>query len=763
MFGIYNEHCRIEFDPDGGGLRKITNCLLADECLKGGNPEAMPFRIYTDLTKEFEIGLNEKFQLVFDDPATISQRVIQPGCCRLVEEGDGKDLTLRYEGDETEVHLRVALEEHTGNSEWCLSITNTGEVPRTFLASFPYLDGVRPGPDSRANLATAMDQAGLVVPAWDRPGGVLGEGGQMSMQWHAIWDPPSESALGLIIMDSDVRPKRMILEEPSIEVQYFPPVTLAPGESLDLPPILMLVYRGGWRPTAREYRAWFGRAYPTVEPPEWFRWSDGCAGRHFKKGGPGVKGDYGGQFALESLRDLPNVHLRVPVDNCEYAFYSRGSMLQGVHTDGDNVIREDMGGADAMREGITGVHRLGLHATLYVEGYIVHKESELALSGKAERWSVMHKDGTITGPYTKQGFYHMCPGCTDWQDHLAGTVGRLLRETGADGIRLDSLGFYYLPCYNPAHGHVTPFAYNDWIRKLLLKVRKAALAVNPNALLTTEGPADWFGQWFHGALTSKCSRDLPLMRLAVGPYRPYVYTAPGPVWGSVSGFPGGGCGGSDLKTLEGNWMCARFPVHEALVWGDVADEDPRSSDPQIVTRRFEGDDYWAVVAVRPACQDRFEWPWGTGLSDKHGNYILTLSGLAPQVGDAILCDIESLTWTPLQTEHHNNDLLLKLRTNWALVILRQRDGPVVVGFNPLRTLRSNGSTTLRLKELSAKPVGGRQVRALVRAPGLRVTHRKINVPGEVTITVPPDALPGYYGVYVSGKNLLGVKRFLKVE
>jgi glycosidase len=61
----------------------------------------------------------------------------------------------------------------------------------------------------------------------------------------------------------------------------------------------------------------------------------------------------------------------------------------------------------------------------------------------------MHKDGTIDGPYTKQGFYHMWPRLHEWQDHLADTAARLLRETGVDGIRLDSLGFYFLPCYTP--------------------------------------------------------------------------------------------------------------------------------------------------------------------------------------------------------------------------------------------------------------------------------------------------------------------------
>ena len=562
MVGIENRHCRIEFDRKTGGLRRLTNRLLGDECLKGGRPEAVPFRIYADFTKEFELA---------DNPAAISRTVIQPGKCRLVEVRDDRGLALRYAGGGLEVRLRVALAEQTGASDWSLRVTNTGAKPRKIMVSFPCLAGVRLGPDATTNLATAMDQAGTITPAWARHGGIVGHSHQMSMQWHAIWDPVSHSALGLILMDADARPKRLVLAKPNIELSYFPPVTLAPGATLDLPPARVLVYRGDWRPAARAYRAWFDQAYTCVEPPAWFRRSDGCEGRHFKKGGPGITADYGGQFVLDSFRDLPRAHLGIPIDNLEYACYSRGSMLHGVHTDGDNIIREDMGGAAAMREGIAGVHRLGLHATLYIEGYIVHKESELARTGKAERWSVMHKDGSITGNYTKQGFYHMCPGCTQWQDHLATTVTRLLRETGADGVRLDSLGFYFLPCYNPAHKHATPFGYNQWMKQLLAKVREAAIKVNPKVLLTTEAPVDWFGQWFHGALTQVYPRDLPPMRLAVGPYRPYAYAPGGPVWGSVSGLAGGRtCWEADLETLEGNWLCARFPAHEALVWGDVA-------------------------------------------------------------------------------------------------------------------------------------------------------------------------------------------------
>lgn len=352
----------------------------------------------------------------------------------------------------------------------------------------------------------------------------------------------------------------------------------------------------------------------------------------------------------------------------------------------------------------------------------------------------------------------MCPGSVEWQDHLADSVGRLLRETGADGVRLDSLGFYYLPCYNPAHKHGDPFGYNKWMQELLAKVHKAVVAANPNALLTTEGSADWYTPWVHGALASRCSRDLPFMRLALGPYRPYIY-ATGAVWASLSGFPGGGCGSTEINILDANWLCARFPAHEALVWGDVVDEHPRSSDPEIVTRQFVGDGYWAVVAVRPACQDLI-WPRGTGLSEKHADYTLTFPDLAPRVEGAVLCDIETLTWTPLEIDRNGNNLVLHLQTNWALVILRQSGGPAVVGFEPLPSLHPGASTTFALEKMSADGDGGP---VLVTAPGLNVTRNEISLTGDVTINVPTGAFPGHYSVSVSGENLLGVKRFLVVD
>lgn len=756
---LEDSHCRIEFDARGG-LTRILNRDLGDECLKGGNPGTAPFRLYADPGKAFDIVNNSKFQLVFDDPAEVSRTVLDPGHCHLADVIRDDGLTLRYEAPGLEIRLRVTMAGEPGVSDWALRVTNTGDAPREFLTSFPCLDGIRPGAEPGNNLATAMDQGGLVVPAWERPGGVLGESNQLSMQWHAVWDPAAKSALGVIFMDADVRPKRLILSEPRLEVQYFPPAVLAPGASIDFPKARVLVYEGDWRPAARAYRRWYGGAYPHLEPPAWFRQSDGEAGMHFKHGAPGSPPSYGGQHVIQSWRELPGLQLAYPIDAWEYAFYCHTSMVENdaaytPHTDGENVIREDLGGAAAMRDGIAEVHRVGHHAILYVEGFLVYGKCDLGRSGAAARWAIMAKDGSQTGPYTRQDFYHMCPGAVEWQDHLAGMVARLLRETGADGVRLDSLGFYYRPCYNPEHHHATPFGYNDWLKQLLGKVRAAAVAVKPDVLLLTEGSADWLGPYVHGALTSRCPRELSPMRIAVGPFRPYVY-ATGPLWASLSGFAG--AGGGIITDPGWNWACAQDPVHEALVWGEVKD-DPVSSDPEIVARCFEGAGYFALPVARPA-SDKPIWPRGTTVSEKRAPYMLAVSVEATDIADAAVCDIETGTWAPLAITRQDGNLQFSLESNWALVVLRKLGGPALVDLNELPATAAGGSVEVRLTALTEG--SARPLRVKLIAPGLDAPTAETAVPGMLTLRVPDGALPGNYAVRVEGDGVLGMKRFLAV-
>ena len=93
----------------------------------------------------------------------------------------------------------------------------------------------------------------------------------------------------------------------------------------------------------------------------------------------------------------------------------------------------------------------------------------------------------------------------------------------------------------------------------------------------------------------------------------------------------------------------RFGVHKTLVSGDVADDDPAASDPEIVTRCFHDNKHWAIVAAKPQCQ-KLVWDDLTGLSAKRRDYTVTASGIAAPVREALACDIETMSWSPLEFE-----------------------------------------------------------------------------------------------------------------
>jgi hypothetical protein len=777
--GLENETVRIAFDAQAGELISLKNLVRGDEYLKDRTNNGGPFRIFSDFREDFDVSTKGGRYVASVDPADIAGSIVDPLKCRLVSRSfrrtrTGLSLDLTYE-DATgrwRADLEVWLPDRGNTSEWNLEITNISPVATVQMTAFPDVSGFRLGQDGNTNLQTALRDGGSIVPAWSGSGGVYGNGGMQSMQWHALFDRKMGECLGLIVQDGEIRNKWFRFPEPRIQVVYFPAATLAPGQSWKAPKTQLMIGNGDWKPVARAYSAWFSGAFKMVETPEWVKALDGWHGVWFaKKGGLQPDGGGGLAHAINSFTELAEVYREQPVDMHEYAFHTQGSALHNVHTDGDNILRSDLGGAAALKEGISAIHRLGYRFTFYVEGYIVHQTSELAKSGKAQRWSVMHKDGTITGDYTKQNFFHMCPGCLEWQDHLAEVASRLVRETGADGVRLDSLGYYFLSCYNPAHRHDTPFGYNQWIQQLLDKVSRAVRAVNPECVLTTEAGVDFYSQWFHGALIQTYPRDLPLVRLALPAYRPFVYSQGGPVFCSLAGLPGGGNGYPNLteqRQLDENWRSMRQGVGETLVWGEVADEDPQASLPDVTCRLFSGPEYSVVVGARAASDAPLRFPDNVGLSNKREPFTARVKGVNGPVEGAYLYDIEKAVVTRLKVRKEGDDWILPVEnTNWFMVLLRPPQGPALGSFSALRTLHAGESAEVDLALLTpasrkAKVQATLASRGLAFAPG-NTTSVSVTLPGKATLVVPAGTAPGRYEVELKGEKLVGIKRFVVVE
>jgi hypothetical protein len=97
------------------------------------------------------------------------------------------------------------------------------------------------------------------------------------------------------------------------------------------------------------------------------------------------------------------------------------------------------------------------------------------------------------------------------------------------------------------------------------------------------------------------------------------------------------------------------------------------------------------------------------------------------------------------------------------MVLSEAGGPPVIHFDPLPELRPGESTTVRWTAMRAEVTEVAPLPIELVAPGLTVDPRSASVPGAAVITVPRDALPGFYGVKLAGNRVLGTKRFLKVS
>jgi hypothetical protein len=767
--GLRNDFCAIEFAADTGALKSILNVPLADQVLKDQPSPATPFRIHADFPNEWVVDADaEKAAKVHLGPEglvlTAAKNKRTP---------TGEDIELAYAGGGFECLMRVSLAADSGDSTWTLAVKNVGPSPRLTQVEFPRLLGVQLGPKGSKNRETVLDQAGYIADAWTIAGGIYGtgdgQGGRWSMQWHSMFDPASRSALGLIVMDPEIRNKKLVLARPCLSIQYFPPQTLAPGETLTMPPVRVLIHEGDWRRTARAYADWFAKAFQHATPPRWFLESDSWEGRWLAKKSdkpPVFLGAWPGSGGPELMRqlggfhDLPGAAIAEPFDNTEYAYWERCAMLHNQCVGGDYVVREDLGGAVGLRDAFAAIRKLGLHSTLYLNAYTIHETSDLVKSGKAQRWSMVHHSGATNGRYSDFGYYHPCPGCVEYQDYLAAAVARLLKETGADGIRLDSVGYYNHPCYNSEHHHRSPFDYNKWIGQLLAKVSKAAREVNPDVLLTTEGVIDFYSQWFHGGLTQTYPRDLPPMRLAMdGRYRALAYAPIGPVWGSLAGLS---CGGR-MPGADVNWRSAAATVHDTLTAGDVADVNPKTTDPEILTRRFMSDRCDAVVAVRPACKEDL-WPLVQGISPRRARYELLIPAGPTPAKKIATCDIATLRWESQESTVRDGAYVIATESNWLLAIIPKGNERVVV-FEPPPDARPGQEVALTPVALTGD---GLVAEVEVWAPGLQVgkggeSQGPARLGEPLTIRVPKDAPPGWYQVRIRGENTLGLKRMLHVE
>lgn len=677
MITLENERVSIGFDTNSGGLTRLfckdtqTEFLSRDMVFP-----AAPFLVWTDFHTDYR----------FQDhvrpgrPDDFAGTRLAPRCASFHRTADTLTVVYRLSAFLT---ARVEITLDGIRSRWKLALSNQGDAAISLLPAFPCLDGVALPDDARM---LGVNQAGAVDRIWHYPGGVYGNAADQSAQLGCLFD--HGACLGFYIEDPHFSAKEIRYEKPAVQIRYFPQRLLAPGEMLTLPAAVLLLYHGSWKQTALAYGEWFRSQFVLPAVPEWLRKVDVYRGMWFEKNGkPNSADGIPLGTPLNHFTEMTRHFEETNADLIEYAFFCSLSAADTPlwetnccgstrrHTDGLNEIRADLGGMSALKEGVRRVHGIGKKVMLYVEGLIVPEESELFRRiPQAADWLYMNPDGSNDGPYTDNGFRHMCCGCPEWQDHLAATCARLVSETGADGVRLDSFSFYHWPCYHPAHHHASPFDCNQWMLQLLQKVSSAVRRVNPNAVLATEAATDFDRLYMNMALDQYLDPD----RIAYGAEDCSVfrvlfpeYYIPringGPVFESLLLMPDG-C--HEMPPLSGKWRAARKWLGEIYTAGRASEVSPEVSGAGAQCRMLVSGQEAVLIGSRPF----FETSGSTDstrvtlIHDRKTTEIRVELPFSPS--EIRLFDIEQQTECAPDYSLSGQALTLKTDANWYCVRCR---------------------------------------------------------------------------------------------
>ena len=597
---LKNSELSVSFSDNGA----ISGIFAAREFISRG---VQPFTVYGGFEKpyKFEDYTHAGEPKDFGEP-------LAAVCTKI--EAEGGCASLCYSLGSAEVLIRAELR----GSELLLDfqLKNTSDAAVKLLPVFPVLGDIALGDGGRM---LGMNQSGAVDKIWAYPGGAYGNAMHQSAQFGCLFE--GKDCIAFRIEDAEFVGKDIRYIKPRVEVRYFPEKTLAPGEALALPRAVVSAYAGSWKRAAREYGAWVGKVFSS---PKALKALDGVkcyTGIWAEKRGKPNSDNLQLGAAIDSFEELPKHFADTGADLLEYAFYCSlsaaekrldttnccGSIRR--HTDGWNVVRDDLGGAEALRRGIEKVHAMGKLVSLYVEGLIVPRESELFRQRpEALEWRYTNPDGSHDGCYTYDGFEHMCCGSEGWVCHLADMCARLMRETGADGIRLDSFSFYFWPCYNEAHAHAAPFSCNGWMRELLRRVTEAVRAVRPDAIISTESATDFSTQYLNFALDQYYDvprvpyalEDCSVFRVMFPRFRT-MRIAGGPVLESLE-LDAGGSGklmSEAGESLDAHWHAAAGALGKLYTEGVPADEQPFSTRRELYCRLLTLGDRAAIVGARP--------------------------------------------------------------------------------------------------------------------------------------------------------------------
>ena len=793
--GLANDLVQVEFDKSTGAMVSLRNLASKDEYLKtlggGGNP----FRAYVNTT---ETPWFLKTDQVSPAPGALGGELIDPANCKLTTwsfqhkqaAGTLRLISLHADPDAT-FELEVSLPDEDMAVSFVLTVRNTGKADYNIMTATPCFSGLCLGSDPDSNLAVRLLDCGQSRgKAWSNAGGMYGW--QWGGQWNSVYENSTKDGLGLMVKDTSMQDKALCRHPHGVMDVFYPTKkVLKPGDSITYPVSEVLVHQGNWKVMAHRYGNWFRSAYRLRQPPPWLDDVDMFVGPWIPK--PSAVED--NKMAADntslftSFEKLPLLYLGGNYDLMEWAQYWQGVIRHNIydaynHTDGIYDFREDLGGAGAFHQGVINVERLGRYVGLYIASRSVRADSLFFTKGyrgegtKAEDWMIMTTPATTFQSTNERGdkTAHMCFRYAPWQDYLAETIKKRLKESGCKYVRLDEFGSAWEPCWNPLHHHPSPFNAMPETMEFLRKIRKAIDEVDPQILLFTEGATDMLALYCDGALNLWApGPDISPARLVIPNYIGLAYHL-GEVDCALNGFIPGF---ADACNHRESWW---NPYHGSL-WSPGLEKEPKDYKfPGAALRWHElGDSFAAAVRHgQPAdanplgrVEDAERWAGRLWKSEKY--WLVTcgdraavkpekpvrvqLSELPDEITSAFEFDTETLAMRDANLERAKDGIFITTTAGFSAVLLPKPDCPPMINVPGLAGLKKDEVRELKLDAFAPwrSDVGKFEVQ--VDVPGLMASKQDVTLPATIKLTVPPQAQPGQYKLIVKG-DCLPLKRWL---
>ena len=448
-----------------------------------------------------------------------------------------------------------------------LTVTNRAAKPLDFTLAFPHLAGlalsdnpsadyyyfpwgggiisdapaiIRRGYGDHAALYQVMDLfspargAGLAVRATDEDGRYK----VLALRKYIPGQPETGGDAANTPTSDEFKWTNSLAQVPGLSVAYeYLRRTRKPGESFAAKDAALRAHAGDWHVALRAYadwchRVWKFRPYPSkftpvvcmtcagwaqdvlfregkyrtdflrprtdcVELMSWWEWSTAGPGgaplEQFQK-----QGD------AEERKSWNPYVVKDPVTG-RMMFNNNPGDYDGYH--------RRWGGLPAFRDAVHSYQRTGTLVTLYTDPMRVNRATRCGQQyGKL--WGVVDAHGKSLQPYQS---WRMCLDAAEYRKWTAETIRRVLRETGADGVRLDEHGHLGSACFSKSHRHTfAEWGNTEWQRATAESarlVRQAMDEVNPRSVLMTEHPGyDFLLPFLDGCITYDLSVQLTDLR-----------------------------------------------------------------------------------------------------------------------------------------------------------------------------------------------------------------------------------------------------------